>query len=367
VTGPGGPDTAPGRPAPPTRVAVLSAGWSSGDGELAAAVRSVAGTLSRAADVDVLVPGTPGRPVPDGAFDRCAIGAPAQGRTWPVAEDAASALGALAAGRDGNGHGGLATHRAVVVEAGDDDALGLATALFPGAPVGVVGSALAAHAGGARAAAGAQRLLAVDLCDPGPRGACVGLYARVHPGAAASPHQALGRLPPYVVVLGDRPGGPPAAPAPSERARWLLARFPRRHVVLVEHATAVVWRSRSPLRSFRVHSRMDLWRLLAHAQATVDLRPGPLYARECVESLRYGVPVVGPESSPVGALAAQGAALSFTGTIGLLDAVESLADAPRRTRLAEAGLDAARRWYGDPAAFLQRLAAALTLDADPPS
>ena len=42
-------------------------------------------------------------------------------------------------------------------------------------------------------------------------------------------------------------------------------------------------------------TRMDLWRLVAHANVCIDLRPGSYIARECVEALRFGTPIIVPE------------------------------------------------------------------------
>ena len=56
---------------------------------------------------------------------------------------------------------------------------------------------------------------------------------------------------------------------------WLTARFPDKEVVVVEDATAAVWRGRVLRGIVDVYTRTDLWRLVAHARVTVDLAPGP--------------------------------------------------------------------------------------------
>ncbi len=342
------------------RIAVLTASWRSAPlGETATAIRSIAGALSQLAAVDVFVPGT-GPQAADGAFDPVPIGAGADA-TWPAAADATTA----------------ARYRAVVVEAGDTGALGLAASMAPDVPVLCVGragragqTAQASHAAGATdagmsataraATARAGAVLAVDLLpdegdtSTGPSVHRIGLYARVHPGASARRHYGLRAISDYLLVLGDRTGAP-LDPWPSRRARWLLARFPRRYLVVVEGGTARIWRSRSCVGEFGVHTRMDLWILMAQATGVVDLLPGEVFARECVESLRYGVPVAVPDGSAADGLANGGGGLRFTSTAELLSCADALFDPATRDPLAARGREVADRWYGDPDALLRRL------------
>jgi hypothetical protein len=335
------------------RVAVLSASWAQVPrSESAEAVRSIAGALSRLAQVDVFVPGE-GAAHGDGAFD-----------VTPIAGT----------------HTLRARYHAVVVEAGHhgaDELAGSVASLAAGAPVLAVGGARLA-VGGARL--GLDGVLDVGLgdrgdgrprrrdhpADPsaartGPAVHHVGLYARVHPGARGRRHYGLGRIPDYLLVLGDRPGVP-ATPTPSDRTRWLLARFARQHLVVVEGGVAHAWRSRSCVAQFDVHTRMDLWILMAQAKGVVDLLPGDLYARECVEALRFGVPIVAPGGSAADGLARAGG-MRFTSTAELLSCAEALGDPAIRASLASAGREAADRWYGNPHAFVTRLAEVLGLAA----
>ncbi len=311
------------------------------ESEVAVATRSVAGALSRLVTVDVFVPGD-GQPFADGAFDVTPIGGGRVPPDPPVARVP------------------RAPYRAVLVEAGDDDAE-LAAAvgsLAAGAPVLSVGPARIPVDG----------VLDVGLHDVGePTGEGpvvhhVGLYARVHPGASGRRHYGLGTVPEYLLVLGDRPGVP-TTPSPSDRARWLLARFPRRYIVVLEGGTARVWRSRSCVAQFDVHTRMDLWILVARAWGVVDLLPGDLFARECVESLRYGVPVVVPARSAADGLAQAAGGMRFSSTADLLSCLDTLGDPGVRAALASRGREVADRWYGDPHGLVARLAGALGLPA----
>ncbi|MGH8987685.1 MAG: hypothetical protein ACRDXC_03685 [Acidimicrobiales bacterium] len=320
-------------------VAVFSSSWTEAPrSELAAAVRSIAGALTRLAEVDVFVPGT-GQPFGDGAFD-----------VTPISERDPPRRSYTAAVVEPYPGGAAAMARPVASPA-------------PGTPVFAVGAAptpvdgildvgldcVDAGGGGARCRSG------VD-----PEVHRVGLYARVHPGARSRRHYGLGDVPEYLLVLGDRQIVP-AQCSPTDRVRWLLARFARRHVVVLEGGVARAWRSRSCVAEFDVHTRMDLWILMAQAWAVVDLLPGDLYARECVEALRLGVPVVVPDGGAAARLARAGGGLRFASTADLLACVDALFDPAARASLGAAGRQATDRWYGDPHAFVARLGGALGL------
>ena len=118
----------------------------------------------------------------------------------------------------------------------------------------------------------------------------------INPLAATHRHNGLG-FTGYLLVLSDRVGSPEVSP-PTPMAAWLTARFPDKEVVVVEDAAAAVWRGRVLRGIVDVYTRTDLWRLVAHARVTVDLSPGPIIARECVESLRFGTPIVVPQTVP---------------------------------------------------------------------
>jgi len=341
---------------PPTgahraRVAVLSRSWARPACEQATAVRSLAAALSRDAVVDVLSAEPTGARHADGAFERIGIGIPAEGTDWPDPR-----TGSIPA---------LGRYDAVLVDDGDTYAFALARARLPAAEILVAGGRRSPTWQGSRVT-----ILDVGYHDAGASGVptevhgadrvlAVGLYLRVHPYAAEHHHHELQGATGYLLVLSGR-GSSDATPAlPDGQVRWLLARFPRARVVVVEDAVATVWRARAPVNRFGVHTRMDLWRLLAHARATVDLCPGRLFARECVESLRYGVPVVVPRGTTADALVEAGGGIGFSTTATLLDAVAALLEPGAGQRAGRQGRWAVDRWYGDPAAFISRAASAL--------
>jgi hypothetical protein len=142
-------------------------------------------------------------------------------------------------------------------------------------------------------------------------------------------------------------------------AAWLTARFPDKEVVVVEDATAAVWRGRVLRGIVDVYTRTDLWRLVAHARVTIDLAPGPIIARECVESLRFGTPIVVPEKSAARPHAEAGGGMTFSGYPELLTGVAHLFDESVRAAMSSRGRSYADTHYGDPRAFVDSVARAL--------
>ncbi len=70
---------------------------------------------------------------------------------------------------------------------------------------------------------------------------------------------------------------------------------------------------------------MDLWRLLAHANVCVDLAPGAHIARECVEAMRFGTPIIVPDRPGPGAVHARASGgATFRDASELLDAAAAL-------------------------------------------
>ena len=108
-----------------------------------------------------------------------------------------------------------------------------------------------------------------------------------------------------------------------------------------------------------VYTRTDLWRLLAHARLTIDLAPGRIIARECIESLLFGTPIVVPEQSTARAHALAGGGMTFSGYQELLACVTRLADEGVRTTLSADGRRYADARYGDQRFFVDSVTRAL--------
>ncbi|MHB8219258.1 MAG: glycosyltransferase [Acidimicrobiales bacterium] len=346
-------------PAGSRRIAVLSRDWGRSGSEAGFVARNVAGALSRHAPVDVLVPGAPGPAFPDGAFDPYPVGSGPGAGTWPAEREVVRP-------------DILAPHL-VVTDALDDRAGALSRRLAPEAPT--VFLAPGRPSPPPRDGIGVHRL----TVSVNPRSGIatdhhVGLHVPVNPMAAERRHNALGETG-YVLVLTDRGpaseavgghrGGPPFVAAttrsetPTPLASWLASRFPSRLLVVVEDAVAWVWRLRSLRGHLAVDTRTDLQRFMAHARVVVDLRPGSYVARECVEALRFGVPVVVPDGTVAADLAAAGGGLWFRDVAELLGAVAALEDPACRTALGEQGRAVANDHYGDPDRFVSRVGDAL--------
>jgi hypothetical protein len=296
---------------------VLGCHWFEQGSELTYVTRSIAGAASRCGPVSVLVPGPFGRRQSDGAFDLDAIG-PLGELRWPP---------------------GLPSDRAVVV----DD-------LTPD---------LAALLSGVGAAAVFYVASSVDEPDPtwcrlDPLG--TGVYVPANPLAELHRHHGFG-FTGYQLVLSDRSG---AHQVPPPAAAWLSSAFHDADVVVVEDAVASAWRGRALRGKVSVDTRMDLWRLVAHASFCVDLAPGPYIARECVEALRFGTPIIVPEhSGPAEVHAREGGGSTFGDPGELVAAAGKMRTEANRSAASAVGRRYADSRFGDPLALLARLSGLL--------
>lgn len=311
-------------------VAVVSPAWGRPGDEMAYVVRQVAAALTRLTTVEVFVPG--GTPAPDGAFDP----RPVEGGSAETAP------------RDPSGGSGNSDFAAVLVDDGAEAASSIAELRFPGVPLIAVG---AARDGAGEGNAGDVPVLSAGV-GPSAGGVYqVGSLVAVHP--AVSKWQRVRSGVEYLVVL-DRGDGEGQASS-TRLVRRLSRRFPTRRIVVVANAVGALWRYGIPVVKGPVSSRTDLWRLMAHASMTIDLAPGPVISRECVESLRFGVPIVGPAGSPAQQLVAHGGGRSFESDEDLVSQVASLMDPAIREELGRSGRTLADEWYGNPSAFVTRV------------
>ena len=263
------------------------------------------------------MPGVPGRREADGAFDLQAIGQPGALR-WPA---------------------GGPTETIVIV----DDLTSEVTTLLADARPSAV-HFLSGHGARRRDRRGSQ--LAVV------GGESVGVHVPVNRMAERDRHHGFG-FTDYLLVLGDRTGEQ-AEPPPA--AAWLSGAFPEADVVVLEDAVASAWKGRALRGRVSVDTRMDLWRLLAHANVCVDLAPGGLIARACVEAMRFGTPIIVPAGSgPAVTHAVATGSAAFRDEAELLEGVGALRDATRRAVASDAARRYADERYGDPHALVRRL------------
>jgi hypothetical protein len=320
---------------------LLSRSWKVPGSELSFVTRALAGAVSRTSPVTVLVPSAAGAPEPDGAFDLIGAGV-GSGGSWPAAGDAVWP-------------GRLPPSTVIVVDEPDAGVLALLDVHASGRPVHTI---MPSDPGAP------QRPLRPLRFAGSPAGDApdfIGLHVPINPLAATHRHNGLG-FTGYLLVLSDRVDAPDVA-TPTPMVAWLTARFPDKEVVVVEDATAAVWRGRVLRGVVDVYTRTDLWRLLAHARVTVDLAPGPIIARECIESLRFGTPVLVPADSAARPHADAGGGMTFSGYPELLAAVAHLSDDSVRAAMSSRGRSYADAHYGDPQGFVDGVSRALAAAA----
>jgi hypothetical protein len=317
-------------PAAPSAV-VLGSRWRAHDTELAFVTRTVASALSRRGAVTVLTPSPAGTTEPDGAFDLVGIGVGPEGG-WP--EPATARWDHLPD----------PTSTWILDEPGEN-ARALFEAFGPAAGYSVTAVPEDSNP--------ALRTLPLTPASATEDSAPVGLHVPINPLANTSRHTGFG-FTGYVLVLTDRAGDRKPQP-PPDAAAWLTTRFFDSYIVVLENGRAAAWKGRALRGVVGVDTRTDLWRLLAHAVVTVDLAPGPIVGRECIESLRFGTPIVVPQLSAAAAHARAGGGRTFTGAADLLDAVELLSQEPLASAVGATGRRYAEELYGDAAGFVKRI------------
>lgn len=304
-------------------VVVVGTRWRTRSDELAYVTRCVAAAASRWGQVAVLVPGH--GPSADGAFDLRGMGE-VGAFEWPAE---------------------LARDCTVIV---DELTLDLAPLL---ARVGTGARFYISSGIGAPDASWSQLpLVRETAAQP-----FVHTFIPINPLAEEHRHNGFG-FTNYLLVLSGRSGVhddlPPAA-------AWLTAAFHDAHVVIVEQAVASAWKGRSLRGKVSVDSRMDLWRLLAHANTCIDLAPGTSVARECVEAMRFGTPIAVPRGSgPAVVHASSGGGAVFGDPAELLQAVAATQSDDTRAEKSLLGRRYADVNHGDPKMFTESLRAVLS-------
>jgi len=88
----------------------------------------------------------------------------------------------------------------------------------------------------------------------------------------------------------------------------------------------------------------------------VDLAPGPLIARACVEALRFGTPIIVPaDPGPAVTHAQATGGATFRDEAELLQSATALREPTRRAEASAAARRYADEHYGDPLALVGRL------------
>ena len=197
------------------------------------------------------------------------------------------------------------------------------------------------------------------LGPDGPRVSDTGMLVAVNPSVTEQPPAPLAAQD-YVLVL--CPSAIDAATRPAELARLLGLRFTEHPVVVVHDDGLVTWRRCQAQTTAAVTSDTDLWRLMAWARCTVDLRPDRLLALHCIESMLLGTPVVVPNDSRAQQhAAASNGGLWYGDAAELTSCVEVLLEQGVGSRVGEQGRRYATPRYGSSATFVDEVTAAVGL------
>jgi hypothetical protein len=115
-----------------------------------------------------------------------------------------------------------------------------------------------------------------------------------NPSVLRGPHERVGERDYIVVISGSRWD---SSSVSASQALLLVARFPDQTFAVSASDALAVFSGGQAWYGEAVGRGTDLLRLMAWASATIDLRPGPLLARRCLESLVHGTPILVPAES----------------------------------------------------------------------
>ena len=153
----------------------------------------------------------------------------------------------------------------------------------------------------------------------------------------------------------------------TDLSRLIRLRFPDTPVGISHTDSFSVWRKGQLHEGWAVERPSDMARLMAWARVTVDLHPGPLFARRCVDSLLFGTPIVVPHDSLAREHAERGrGGLWFANASELTWCIDALLDDPTRDAFGRQGRAYAEDEYGSTDRFIDRVvdACGLTTDAE---
>ena len=208
----------------------------------------------------------------------------------------------------------------------------------------------------------AERRAVVTAHGRGDRVQRIGAPMRANPTARSEPNPWVGDSG-YVLVRTDA-STDDAGTEQSDLARLLRLRFPDRPVGICHPDAFCVWHEGRLSSGWPIERSSDLARLMAWASMTVDLRPGDLFARECVESLLFATPIVVPAASRAVEHARTGqGGLWFDGAAELTQCVDALIDPAIRAALSDQGRAYAEEEFGSTERFVERVADACALSS----
>lgn len=341
-----------------SQVVVLAAEWESRS-EPGWLTRQVAGALASVSDIHVVVPGgAEAHTSPDGVFTLHRLGRPLGDGSDPWSS-AAAVLDELQPERVVvAGHDDLGALSAIERHRSDPEVALLSLGFERTGPSIPHLDRILRRASSVLAVTDAEREAIADHIGSPDKVYRIGAPMAANPSALTEPNTWVGDDQ-YLLVLTSVAEGDDHWQ--NELARLLRLRFPNRTIGISHTDAFCVWRRGQAQRGWPIEKSSDLDRLLAWASFTVDLHPGPLFARRCVTSLLYGTPIVVPGALPAREHAQDGrGGLWFSGPSELGWCVEAMLEPSTRDALSVLGRSYAERQYGSTDAFIDRVVTALT-------
>jgi len=206
--------------------------------------------------------------------------------------------------------------------------------------------------------------LAVAAAHPHPeRAHRIGAPMAANDSALSEPNPWVGTTD-YAIILTDAHSE--AEEEVVELARLIRLSFPEQPIGISYRDVFVVWHEGRWSAGWPVERSSDLGRLMAWSRMTVDLRPGPLFARRCVDSLLFGTPIIVPAGSRAQEHAQRGrGGLWYSSPGELMWCIEALFDPDTRGALGKQGRAYAEEEYGSTDRFIERVVGAVGLAGAP--
>ncbi len=148
----------------------------------------------------------------------------------------------------------------------------------------------------------------------------------------------------------------------TDLSRLIKFTFPDRPVGIAHTDGFFAWHEGRVNSGWPIERSSDMARLMAWARVTIDLRPGRLFARRCVDSLLYGTPVVVAHDSRAREHAQRGrGGLWFANPAELTWCVEALLEPSAHDAFSTQGQSYAEDEYGSTDRFIERVTGACGL------
>jgi hypothetical protein len=198
-----------------------------------------------------------------------------------------------------------------------------------------------------------ERLSIIEHHGGADRVHCIGAPLAANPSALNEPNTWVGKTDYVFIITSAKTEADEEAVA---LARLVRLRFPENPVGISATDAFSVWHQGRLGEGWPVERSSDLIRLMAWARVVVDLRPGPLFGRRCVDSLLFGTPIVVPGNSRAREHAELGGGGLWFDTPGqLVWCVEAMLDPEVRAAFSTQGRAYAEEAYGSTDGFIQRV------------